>query len=428
MATVNEYWSKELETMPQERMKEYQFDRLKKQLEYVYKNSPYYKKTFDAAGVKVNDIKSFEDYKNSVPFISKPVIIDVQAQNPPFGDFLAVDLEEVNHLYYAPGPIIFPFTPEGFSHVVEGATRGLFSMGLRKSDIADCTVNYSWVIAGKLLDGGMTRVGCGVMPGGVGMSKTHVEVMKLINCTVVFGFPTFCQQLADTAKEMGIDPDKDLSIRLVLLFGEVRTEAGKKALGEAYGAEVRELYGTADLGIVAAECPEGGGMHLDPDVYLEILDPQTGKPVPWGESGEICGCDFGRKAMPIIRYRTGDITEGLNLEPCSCGRTTPRLKRILGRVGDIPRIKGMFISPRQIDNVLDKHPELGGYQIIVDRPGVRDELTIKIEYKDATSLEGMKERLIEDLRVAIRVTPLIELVEKGTISKEAPLVDDRRKV
>ena len=428
MTKNNEYWSKELETMPLEKLREYQFRRLENQVRYAYKNSPYYKLTFDEAGVKVEDIKSLEDYQNSVPFISKPQIIEIQSKNPPFGDLPAVDLKEINQLYYAPGPIILPFTPEGMSHVVEGAARGLFTMGTRKSDITDCTVNYNWVIAGKLLDGAMMRIGCAVLPGGVGMSKTHIELMKLTNCSIVFGFPTFCRQLADTAKEMGLDPDKDLSIRLVQVFGEVRTEAGKKELGKLFGAEVRELYGTADLGIVGAECPEGGGMHLDPDTFVEILDPQTGKPVPQGESGEICGCDFGRKAMPVIRYRTGDITEGLNLEPCPCGRTTPRLKRILGRVGDIPRIKGMFISPRQIDNVLDNYPELGKYQIIVQRPNVQDELTLQIEYNEPINAEAIKERLVEDLRWAIRVTPKLKLVEKGAISEDAPLVDDRRNV
>ena len=428
MANENQYWSKELETMPQERLKEHHLDRAKKQLKYAYKNSPYYKKSFNEAGVKPEDIKSFEDYQKGIPFISKPKIMEIQAQNPPLGDLLAADPEDLSQLFYAPGPIIYPFTQEDWVCVVEGAARALFTMGARKDDIVDCTVNYNWVIAGKLLDDAMKMAGTAVIPGGVGMTRTHIEVMKLTNCTILFGFPTFCQQLAETAMEMGLDPNKDLSVRLVQVFGEVRTEAGKKALGEAFGAKVRELYGTADLGIVAAECPEGGGMHLDPDVLVEILDPQTGQPVTWGESGEICGCDFSRKAMPIIRYRTGDITEGLNLEPCSCGRTTPRLKRILGRVGDIPRIKGMFISPRQIDNVLDNYPELGKYQIIVERPKLRDELTIKIEYKEPLNLEGIKERLVNDLKVAIRVTPQLELVKKGTILEDAPLVDDRRKV
>ncbi|MEW6615174.1 MAG: AMP-binding protein [Thermodesulfobacteriota bacterium] len=428
MANEYEYWSKELETMPQERLREHQLGRLKKQLKYAYKNSPYYKKSFNEAGVKPEDIKSFEDYQKGIPFISKPQLIEIQARNQPFGGLLAVEPKELSQLFYAPGPIIYPFTWKEWGYVIEVVARALFTMGARKDDIVDCTVNYNWVIAGMLLGDGMKMVGCAVLPGGVGMTRTHIEVMKLTKCSLIFGFPTFCQQLADTAIEMGIAPDKDLSIRLVQVFGEVRTEAGKKALGEAFGANVRELYGTADLGIVAAECSESGGMHLDPDVLVEILDPHTGQPVAWGESGEICGCDFNRKAMPIIRYRTGDITEGLNLEPCSCGRTTPRIKRILGRVGDIPRIKGMFISPRQIDNVLDNYPELGKYQIIVERPKLRDELTIKIEYKKAVNLEGITERLVNDLKVAIRVTPQLELVKKGIIPEDAPLVDDRRKV
>ncbi|MFH1623769.1 MAG: AMP-binding protein [Pseudomonadota bacterium] len=428
MAKGNDYWSKELETMPQDKLKEFQLEGLKKQLQHAYENSLYYRKSFDEAGVRPEDIKSFEDYQKGIPFISKPQIIEIQDQNPPFGDLLAVDPKTLNQIFYAPGPIVYPHTREDWDHIVEGAARGLFAMGARQDDIANCTINYNWVIAGKLLDGGFQRVGCTVLPGGVGMTRTHVEVMKLVNCSLLFGFPTFCQQIGETAKEMGLDPKRDLSTRLVQVFGEVRTEAGKKALGETFGAQVRELYGTADLGIVAAECDESGGMHLDPDTFVEILDPQTERHVTPGESGEICGSNFGRKAMPIIRYRTGDITEGLNLEPCSCGRTAPRLKQILGRVGDIPRIKGMFISPRQIDNVIDNYPELGRYQIIVERPKLRDELTVKIEYKEAINIEDVKTKLIDDLRVAIRVTPEVELVEKGTLPENAPLVEDRRKV
>ena len=428
MGANNIYWSKELETASQEKLNEHQFARLIEQVRYAYENSRCYKKSFDAAGVKPDDISAIEDYQEAVPFISKPRIMEIQAQNPPYGDLLAVDPKKLTQIFYAPGPIIYPFVPEDWISTVEGAARALFTMGARSHDLTDCTVNYNWVIAGKLLDNAMQRVGSTVLPGGVGMTQTHVELMKLTKCSILFGFPTFCQQLAITAQEMAIDPDKDLNVRLVHVFGEVRTEAGKKALGDSFGASVRELYGTADLGIVAAECEEGGGMHLDPDTFVEILDPQAGKPVALGESGEICGCDFDRKAMPIIRYRTGDITEGLNLEPCPCGRTTPRLKRILGRVGDIPRIKGMFISPRQIDNILDNYPELGKYQIIVERPNIKDELIIKIEYEKERDITGLRETLINDLRTSIRVTPDVELVEKGTFPENAPLVDDRRKV
>ncbi|MDY6853814.1 MAG: AMP-binding protein [Thermodesulfobacteriota bacterium] len=428
MSWENEYWNKELETMPFENLRDHQLKRLKAQLQYAYENSPYYKRSFDAVKIKTDDIRSFEDYLDTVPFISKSKIIEIQALNPPFGDLMAVDKKELNQLFYAPGPIIFPFTPEEWGLIVESAASALFTMGTRKEDIADCTVNYNWVIAGKLLDDAMKRVGCTVLPGGVGMTKTHIELMRLTSCSILFGFPTFCQQLVQTAREMGLQPDRDLSIRLVHVFGEVRTDAGKKELGDAFGAEVRELYGTAELGIVAVECPEGGGMHLDPNVFVEILDPQTGKPVTWGEGGEICGCDFTRKAIPIIRYRTGDITEGLNLSSCPCGRTTPRLKKILGRVGDIPRVKGMFISSRQIENVLESFPKLGRYQIIVDRPEIRDELTVKVEYKEVIPFEKTAKKLSEDLKVAIRVTPQIKFVEKGTIPDDVPLVNDKREV
>jgi phenylacetate-CoA ligase len=192
--------------------------------------------------------------------------------------------------------------------------------------------------------------------------------------------------------------------------------------------EIREQYGTAEVGIIASECEFGGGMHLSDDHVVEVIDPATGKHVDEGAGGELVVSDVWRQAMPIIRYRTGDLTEGLNFEPCPCGRTAPRLKRIVGRVGDIPRIKGMFVVPRNVQNVLDRYPTLGRFQLVVDRPARQDELTIRIALKQPADREALGRRLVAEIRDAIRLTAAVEFVDVHELPEGVPLIEDRRKV
>jgi phenylacetate-CoA ligase len=200
-------------------------------------------------------------------------------------------------------------------------------------------------------------------------------------------------------------------------------------LGEPFGGiQIREQYGTAEVGMIANECEFGGGMHLSDDHVVEVIDPVTGSHVNEGASGEFVVSDIWQQAMPIIRYRTGDLTEGLNLEPCPCGRTAPRMKRIIGRVSDIPRIKGMFVVPRNVQNVLDRYPQLGRFQLLVDRPARQDELTIKIVCRQPLDQDVLGRRLVAEIRDAIRLTATVEFVDSHTLPEGMPLIEDRRKV
>ncbi|MFA4911063.1 MAG: hypothetical protein WC649_08485 [Desulfobacteria bacterium] len=422
------YWNMETETMSRDKLLEYQWSKLLPQLRYAYNNVLYYRRSFEDAGVKIDDIKKVEDYYERVPFLSKTQIIENQKAHPPFGDLLAVKPEDLSRIYIAPGPIALPFTKEEYDMLTSMVAKGFYICGARKKDIVNLAANFHWVIAGTALDEAFRKIGCAVLPGGPGMSKMHVEMMRLTRTTVLMGFTMFVLKLGETAKEMGIDPSKELSLRLLIVLGDVRTEDTKGRLEKTFGAEVREAYGTADLGLIAAECPEGGGMHLYEEILVEVIDPKTGKQVPFGESGEVVASDILRRAMPIIRYRTGDITEGLNLELCPCGRSTPRLKRILGRTSDIAKVKGVFINPSDVESVMKRHPELGKFQIIIDRPRLEDELTIKVEFNkpvDKGKIEGF---LVNELKEVIRLKSNVVLVEDGTIPQDAGVLDDRRKV
>jgi phenylacetate-CoA ligase len=235
--------------------------------------------------------------------------------------------------------------------------------------------------------------------------------------------------LGEVVKQKGYDPHRDLAVRLGIIGGEIRSEAARRALGEPFGGiEIREQYGTAEVGIIANECEYGGGMHLSDDHVVEVIDPATGKHVEADASGELVVSDVWRQAMPIIRYRTGDLTEGLNLDPCPCGHTTPRMQRIVGRVSDIPRIKGMFVVPRHVQTVLDRYPELGRFQLIVDRPARQDELTIRIALKQPVDQDALGQRLVAEIRDAIRLTAALEFVDSQDLSEAAPLIEDRRAV
>jgi phenylacetate-CoA ligase len=261
------------------------------------------------------------------------------------------------------------------------------------------------------------------------MSDFHVEVMKLTKVTIIHAFTTFLAQLGEVVRQKGYDPRKDLAVRLGIIGGEIRSESARRALGEPFGnIQIREQYGTAEVGIIASECEFGGGMHLSDDHVIEVIDPVTGAHVDAGCSGELVVSDVWRQAMPIIRYRTGDLTEGLNLDPCPCGRTAPRLKRIVGRVSDIPRIKGMFVVPRHVQNVLDRYPQLGKFQLIVDRPAHQDELTVKIALKQPMDQEALGRRLTAEIRDAIRLTASVEFVDPQDLPEGAPFFDDRRRL
>lgn len=424
------YWQRDTEILPREQQREHQWRLLLQQLRYAYDRSPYYRRRFDDAGVNPHQFRSPTDYFEHIPFLKKEDIIEEQAKHPPHGRFLAVHPDEIVRLYVSPGPIVWSFTAEGYRRYCEAFAKGVYLCGVRASDVVDVTPNYAWVPAGTFMDEGYRMVGAAVLPGSVGLSDFHVEVMKLAKVTVIHAFTTFLAQLGEVVKHKGYDPQRDLAVRLGIIGGEIRSEAARQALGEPFGGiAIREQYGTAEIGVIANECEYGGGMHLSDDHLVEIIDPHTAQHVAEGASGELVVSDVWRQAMPIIRYRTGDLTEGLNLEPCPCGRTAPRLKRIVGRVSDIPRIKGMFVIPRNIQNVLDRYPELGRFQIVVDRPGRQDELTIRVALRQPADDPGaLSRRLTAEIREAIRLTATIQLVEATALPDSAPLVEDRRSV
>jgi len=423
-----QYWNKELETMPLEELQSRRLENLKTYVQYAYGNSAYYQRLLDNVTLKPAGLAKLEDYYAAFPFLDKQTLIEEQLKSPPFGDFLAVPPAELSRIYVAPGPVYLPYTEEDYGLVTDLFASAFYTNGARKEDIVDVAMIYHWAIAGTVVDDAFRKIGAAVIPAGPGQSKMHVETLKNTRATVLYAFTSFAGRIEEVAREMGLNPKEDLSIRLAIIVGEVRSEETRLSLSRAFDADVREVYGTTELGLIAAECEAGDGMHLHPAAIFETIDPATGQHLPLGEAGEIVATSFATRALPVIRYRTGDLVGPLDLAPCPCGRTTPKMSRILGRSSDIAKVKGIFVVPRQVENIVAKYPELGRFQIIVDHPGTVDTLTIMIEHRENADVKNMAQVIAADLKDAIKLTAEINLVGPGAIPAEAGFLDDRRKI
>ena len=277
-----------------------------------------------------------------------------------------------------------------------------------------------------MADDGFRRIGCAVVPGGAGMARTHIAIMKHLGATVFYAFPSFAMKLVKTAQEMGIDPTVDMKVRLIILAPGSCSDTERNTLEEFFNAEVRSMYGGAEAGFVGSECSERCGYHCFSNSIVEVIDPDTGQQVPDGTPGEVVLTDLSRHALPMIRYRTGDLTEGIQHDICSCGRTSPRLGRLIGRTGDIPRVKGTLVLLDTIAEVLAKGESFGRFQVILDREDFADRLTVRVECKRSGISRVAKQLLREDIRAAILFEPKVEIVPQGAIESGAPILVDER--
>lgn len=361
-----------------------------------------------------------------LPVITKESILADQAANPPYGSMIGVDRDEVIRQYIGPGPQTTYWTGEDEAHAVDDGAWAFWTNGFRPADTVDVTIMYHWVIAGTLMDDACRSIGCATIPGGIGMMPQHLDVWRWSKVTALFAFPTFLDQLGDAALEAGLDPAQDFDLRIITISGEQRASDAKVRMSEFWGgAAIREFYGGSEVPFIAAEAEDGAGdMHLNPDLLVEVVDPETLRPVPEGTPGVIVATDPRRQAYPMVRYFTGDITAGLSFGEGSTGRRTPRMGRILGRHGDIPRVKGLFLVPQQVAGGLSTVGTLGSFQAVITRPGNQDELTIRVETDDPEAT-GLSDRVSQAIKAATRLTATIELVPNGALT-DAPVIDDQR--
>jgi len=412
------------------------FAELRRTLEWVYANSPYYARAFDHAGVKPNEIRDYDDFRRRVPRTAKSDLVENQRQHPPFGEFLAVPRERFGSLHTSPGPIFIPRLPEerGGTPVLKESIK---DMGLRPGDIAHITLSYHIMPGGLRLHRAFEEAGCLVINGGTGSSELQVEVARAWGATVYAGTPSFLANLGDTARRMGLDPRRDLKYRIGFSTAEALTPKLRTELGEIFGIELFDHCGEAQIGPLAGECRIHDGMHLHArDLFCEFLDPESGEPAQPGDIGEIAATQLGPRALPLVRYAPGDAFRLLP-DPCPCGDLSLRLI-FVGQVGVIRKIKGVLVHPAQVQKVISHYPELGRFQIVVDHPeGERyDRAVLRIARLQAIgeAEEDLKKSLQHQLKATILIQMDIDLVDPADVPEAAAaprfteaMVDLRRK-
>jgi phenylacetate-CoA ligase len=415
------FLKKNLETMPPKKRVEYLNQKLRAIIQYGYKHSTAIKNKLDSVGLKPKDIRSVKDLEK-LPITKKAELVELQKKNPPFGGFEGIPINQMRRIYVSPGPILEPGEME---YTELGWAQGMYAGGFRPGDIAMNTFSYHMVPFAHMVDNSLHRVGCIVLPTGVGNTEQQVHILKNLKANGFCGTPSFLLNVAEKAEEIGFDPRKDLNLRVGFVAAEMLPESLRSRLEEKFGMIIRQSYGTADIGGLGYECLQKNGMHIPDDKIVEIVDPDSGKQLGPGKMGEIVATSFN-KVYPLVRFGTGDLSV-LTVDRCPCGRTSPRLVRIMGRVDQVTKVRGLFVHPGQVDEVASKHPQAARIQVVVTRKEDRDEMTFRVELKEEISQpEKLKEGIERSVRDVMKVRGEVQFVPRGTIPESAKKIEDKR--
>jgi len=397
--------------------------------------SPFYAGRFKECGLDPASVKSLADVRR-LPFTTKQDLRDSYPDK-----LLAMPIEEMVRMHVSSGttgtPTVIYHTKNDLDWWASLMARCMHMVGLRKADVFQNMSGYGLFTGGLGIHCGAEKLGCLTIPAGAGNSHRQIKLLMDFKVTGIHIIPSYALYLSSVFAELGIDP-KSLPLRIALVGAEPYTEETRRRLEALYGIKAYNSYGLSEMNGpgVAFECTEQHGMHVWEDAYLaEIVDPATGEPLPDGELGELVMTSLGREGMPIIRYRTRDMTRFLTGQ-CPCGREHRRIDRLHGRCDDMMIVKGVNIFPMQIERVLMAMPEVGqDYQIILERDGFIDNIRIKVEIRDEYFVEDMRQlsalqkRIAARLRDEILVTPRVELVERNSLPKsegKAARVLDKR--
>jgi phenylacetate-CoA ligase len=416
------FLKKNLETLPQKKRFEYLNRKLRGIVQYAYRHSIAMKSKMDSVGLKPKDIQTIEDLEK-LPITKKTDLMELQKKNPPFGGFEGASIRGLRRIYVSPGPL---YEPGEIEYDELGWVQGMYAAGFRPGDIAINTFSYHMVpFAMQMLDNSLFKIGCITIPTGIGNTEQQVNILKNLKVNAFCGTPSFLLNIAEKAEEMGLDPKKDLNLRVGFVAAEMVPESLRSELEERFGMMIRQGYGTADIRCLGYECMEKNGMHIPDDKIVEIVDPETGKQLDPGKTGEIVATTFN-KVYPLIRFGTGDLSI-LTETPCPCGRTSPRLLKILGRVDQATKVRGLFVHPEQVNEVASKHAQIGNYQVVITRKEHKDEMTFRIELKEEVPQpEKLKEEIERSIRDVMKVRGEVQFVSKGSIPEGARKIEDQR--
>lgn len=431
------YWNETYECMPREKLQELQLERLKKTVERVYYNVPFYRSKFQSMGLEPGDVKSLQDLQK-LPFTLKSDLRD----NYPFGMF-AVPMSEIVRVHASSGttgkPTVVGYTRNDLNTWSEVMARSMTCTGADRHSVVQVAYGYGLFTGGLGAHYGAERIGASVIPISGGNTDRQLMLMEDFGTTLLACTPSYAIYLAEAMEEMKKDRSK-FKIKAGLFGAEPWTEKMREEIERRWQIEAYDIYGLSEIigPGVANDCYLKKGLHVFEDHFIpEIINPETGETLPYGEKGEIVFTTITKEGIPLIRYRTRDISM-LTAEPCKCGRTHVRMHKIMGRSDDMIIIRGVNVFPSQVETILleigDTQPH---YLLIVDRVGSLDELEIQVEvsanmFSDKVKgLEELESKIRYKISTLLGISAKIKLVEPHTIPRsegKAKRVIDRRKL
>lgn len=428
------YLHPEFETLTRSELEVLQTEHLRATIKQCM-NSPFYRKRFEESHIRPEEIKNLDDLRK-IPFTTKQDLRD----NYPFG-LAAVPMEEVVRLHSSSGttgtPTVILHTQRDLDEWANAVARCLYMVGLRPGDIFQNSSGYGMFTGGLGFQYGAERLGMLTVPAAAGNTKRQIKFITDFGTTALHAIPSYAGRLYEVMVEMGIDPRRDTNLHTLIIGAEPHSEEQRKRIENMLGVKAYNSFGMSEMcgPGVAFECKEQNGLHIWEDYYIvEIVDPDTLEPVPEGEVGELVLTTINREAMPLLRYRTRDLTRILP-GTCPCGRHHIRLDRMKGRSDDMMILKGVNIFPIQIETILMQFAELGNnYLITLTNEEANDLMTVEVELKefsdDYPHLQALTKEIVRQLKDEILITPIVRLVPKGTLPQQegkAVRVKDLRK-
>lgn len=415
-----EYWQPQIETMPRKELEQLQLKKLRQTISIAL-NSKMYKHKFDELNITPDSIKTLDDIRK-IPFTTKQDLRD----NYPFG-LVCGDMKDAVRIHSSSGttghPTVVVYSRHDIDSWANMIARNMYMVGCRNTDVFQNSSGYGMFTGGLGFQYGAEKLGATTIPAAAGNSKRQVMFIRDFGTTCLHAIPSYAIRLAEVFKEEGIDP-RSTKLRTLFIGAEPHTNEQRLKIERLLGVKAYNSYGMTEMNGpgVAFECKQQNGMHLWEDNYIvEIIDPETLEPVPDGETGEMVLTTLDRTMMPIIRYRTRDITRIIPGE-CECGRTHRRIDRIKGRTDDMFIIKGVNVFPMQVEKILIQYPGIGSnYLITLDTIADNDVMTVEIELEDMKSdtypeLQEMARTIQRALKDEILLTPRVKFVKKGTLS------------
>ena len=433
---MQNYYQKDIETMPVEEIKKLQSEKLVKQVKHVYENVPYYRAKMEEKGVTPDDIKGIEDlYK--LPFLSKADLRDAY----PYG-LLAKPLSECVRIHSTSGTtgrrVVAFYTQNDVDLWEDCCARAIVAAGGTNEDVCQVAYGYGLFTGGAGLHGGSHKVGCLTLPMSSGNTDRQIQFMQDLSATILCCTPSYAAYIGETIEEMGIRPE-EIPLKAGIFGAEPWTEEMRRGIEKSLGIKAYDIYGLTETSGpgVAFECSEQTGMHINEDHFLaEIIDPDTGEVLPEGSKGELVFTALDKEAFPLLRYRTRDICV-LSREKCSCGRTLIKMAKPMGRSDDMLIIRGVNVFPSQIETVLLNEGYQPNYQIIVDRKGNTDTFDVNVEmsadqFTDTVSGVTAREKTLANaMKTMLGINPTVHLVAPKSIVRsegKAVRVIDKRKL